>query len=155
MKSKFEANVASELPKTRAFQEPGLPWKVDQDDLAEVKSIEDDFKSATTGIPPLKARAPFLAALLVAVFITTVYYISASVMESENARRAAQQKEAAVSSMRTDLERISSEKKTLDDSKQQLEKQVRDLSSQKELFTTVIESLSKKSDEPPVTYDKP
>ncbi len=148
MKSKFEANVASELPKTRMSQEPGLPWKVDSADLAEVKSIEDEFKSATTGIPPLKARAPFLAALLIAVFITTVYYISASVLESEKARQAAQQKEAAVSSIRTDLERISGEKKMLSDAKQQLEKQVRDLSSQKELFTTVIESLSKKSDEP-------
>lgn len=148
MKTKFEANVATELPKTRAYQEPGLPWKVDSTDLAQVKSMEDEFKSATTGMPPLKARAPFLAALLIAVFITTVYYVSISVIESERARASALKTEAAVSVMRTDIAKINSEKEVLGDAKLQLEKQVRDLTAQKELFTTVIESLSKKSDEP-------
>ena len=147
MKSKFESNVASELPKTRIAKEPGLPWKVDPSELADLKSIEDEFKSATTGAPPLKARAIFLAALLVAVFFTTLYFVSAAVTESRKAQAAARQKEAAVFGLRADLEKIADEKKALSENARQLEKQVRDLSAQKELFTTVIESLSKKSDE--------
>jgi len=148
MKTKFESNVASELPKTRVAQEPGLPWKVDPSELTDLKSIEDEFKSATTGAPPLKARASFLAALLVAVFFTTLYFVSAAVTESRKAINSARQKEAAVFGLRADLEKIADEKKTLSENARQLEKQVRDLSAQKELFTTVIESLSKKSDEP-------
>jgi len=148
MKSKFESNVASELPKTRLSQEPGLPWKVDPSELSQLKTLEDDFKAATTGVPPLSARAGFLSALLVAVFFTTLYFVSAAVTESRKAQDAARQKDAAVFGLRADLEKIANEKKALSDSAMQLEKQVRDLSAQKELFATVIESLSKKSDEP-------
>jgi hypothetical protein len=136
------------LPKTRIAREPGLPWKVDPSELSDIKSVEDGVKSATTGAPPLKARAIFLAALLIAVFFTTLYFVSAAVTESRKAQAAAMQKDAAVFGLRADLEKIADEKKALSENAVRLEKQVRDLSAQKELFTTVIESLSRKSDEP-------
>lgn len=147
VKTKFESNVASELPKTRVSQEPGLPWKVDPSEIASLKSREDELKSTVTGAAPLSARAPFIAAILVAVFFTTLYFVSAAVTQSRQAINAASQKEAAVFGLRSDLEKIAGEKKALSATAIQLEKQVRDLSAQKELYATVIESLSRKSDE--------
>lgn len=148
MKTKFESNVASELPKTKASQEPGLPWKVDSSELEKIASAQNTYKAMLTGEPPMKTRAIFLIMLVITVFGATLYYISAVALENENTRESIQKKEAAIVAMKADVEKIKSEKNALNENINQLDRKVRDLSAQKELFTTVIESLTKKADEP-------
>lgn len=148
MKTKFEQNVAADIPKTRMSPEPGLPWKMDSDDLEKIGSMADEHKADMEGSSPFKVRAVFLAMLLAAVFATSVYFVSTAVIDNDRQRSLASQKEAAVVAMRTDLDRASSENAVLTQSRSQLERQVKDLNKQKELYTTVIESLSKRPDEP-------
>ena len=148
MKTKFESNVASELPKTKASQEPGLPWKVDSSELEKMASVKNAYKATLTGEPPLKTRAIFLIMLVIAVFGATLYYISVIALENENTRESIQKKEVAISAMKTDVEKIRNEKTALSENVAQLDRKVRDLNAQKELFATVIESLTKKADEP-------
>lgn len=146
MKTKFETNVATELPKTKS-QEPELPWKVKEEDLEEIGPATDEYKSAVTGVPPLKTRAIFLVMLLIAVFATILYYLSTITIDNERVRESIQKKEAMLASIQSNIEKINSEKNALSESLSQLDKRIRDLSAQKELFTAVIESLTKKGDE--------
>lgn len=147
MKSKFESNVAENIPKTKEAGEPALPWKVTNEDLDKVVSKEDAHKEAITAAPPLKTRAIFIVILLVVIFIATINLISMAVKEDENARAAIRRKEQAVQSLKTNLQRVSSEKSTLTESVSQMEKRIHDMAAQKELFAAVIESLTKKADE--------
>ncbi|MEI6863556.1 MAG: hypothetical protein WCK38_04055, partial [Candidatus Omnitrophota bacterium] len=48
-----------------------------------------------------------------------------------------------------DLDKVAAEKTALENSASQLEKRVGDLSAQKELFTAVLESLTKKPNDIP------
>lgn len=148
MKTKFETNVAADIPKTKMSKEPGLPWKINNSDLEQVGSIEEAYKDVVAGAPPLKVRAIFLVLLLVTVFITTVYYVSVMIMENEKTLAGIKEKELAVSALQTNMEKLKGEKEILNSGVTQLEKKVKDLNAQKELFTTVIESLSKKGEEP-------
>ncbi len=154
MKTKFETNVAQEVPKTRMSQEPGLPWKLDPEDLEKINSAHEVYKSAATGSPPLKTRAIFPILLLGTIFVTVMYFVSLIVTDNANTRAAAQKSEVTMSSLQTTLEKMNTEKNTLSDNLGQLEKRVNDLNAQKELFATVIESLTKKSDEPALQSEK-
>ena len=73
--------------------------------------------------------------------------ISNSIIERENIRIDILKKERALLALRSDLEKASSEKRFSQETSSQLEKQVNDLRAQKELYTTVIETLSKKTGE--------
>ena len=61
--------------------------------------------------------------------------------------------------MQVDLDKADAEKTALEHNASQLEKRVNDLSAQKELFTAVLESLTKKGDEvlaePPLSEVSP
>jgi septal ring factor EnvC (AmiA/AmiB activator) len=153
MKTKFETNVASQLPKTKTH-EPGLPWKVTNEDLEHVVAKEDDYKAAVTGTPPLKTRAIFLVLLIVAVFAATLYFVSLIAIENEKARENLQRKETAVVSLQASLEKVKNEKDMLNGNLAQLEKRVNELNAQKEIFTTVIESLTKRGEEFVLEKDK-
>jgi len=146
MKKKFESNVASEIPKTK-LHEPELPWKVTSDDLPSSGNRSEELNSAFAGTPPLKTRAVFLIMLVAALFIVTSMVIVNSVTENEKMRQDIDKREKEIYSIKANLEKLASEKDTLSKSSVQLEKKVNDLSAQKELFTSVIESLTKKSDE--------
>lgn len=148
MKTKFETNVAQEIPKTRMTQEPGLPWKLNPEDFEKVSAAKDEYNSAFTAASPLKTRPIFLIILLAVIFVTVIYFTSFVVTDNENTHTAAQKKEVTLSSLQTSLEKINTEKNTLSENIGQLEKRVSELSAQKELFATVIESLTKKGDEP-------
>lgn len=148
MKTKFEANVAQELPKTRMSQEPGLPWKLDPEDIEKASEGSEVYKAASSGTPPLKTRPVFIVLLLTAIFVAVMNFVSLVIVDNENARASSRKKEITMSSLKMALEKINAQKNTLSDNIGQLEKRVNDLSAQKELFATVIESLTKKGDEP-------
>lgn len=146
MKKKFEANVAAELPKTK-LHEPELPWKVTTDDLEKIAPEENEFKLAMEGIAPLKVRPLFLITLVMAVFVFTIYMIASAIVENESMRKNISAKEKQILAMKADLGKAAGEKELLAKNSSQLEKKVGELSAQKELFTGVIESLTKKSEE--------
>jgi hypothetical protein len=152
MKTKFELNVAQELPKTRMSQEPGLPWKLNPEDI-EKMSGKDEYKAAVTNAPPLKTRAVFIVLLLATIFITAMYFVSLVVFDNANTHNAAQKESVTMSSIQTALSKINGEKNTLSENIGQLEKRVSELNAQKELFATVIESLTRKTDEPAIQSD--
>lgn len=146
MKTRFEANVASEVPKTKASQEPDLPWKVRDEDLDEVVASEAEYNKAVTGTSPFKTRAVFIIALLVTIFGAVVYYSSMVVVDKEEAKGLYVAKEKTVTTLRSELEKISSQNEALNKSISDFEEHVKELNSQKELFTAVIESLTKKAE---------
>ena len=148
MKTKFETNVAQEMPKTRQSQEPGLPWKLDPEDLEKSSSGNEVYKSAASVTPPLKTRPIFLILLLATIFVAVMYFVSLIVADNEFTRSDIQKKELTMSSLQTSLEKINTQKNALNANLGQLEKRVNDLNAQKELFATVIESLTKKTDDP-------
>lgn len=151
MKKKFESNVAAEIPRTK-LHEPELPWKITSDDLSKVEDGQGDLKAVFSGAPPLKTRAAFLVLLVAAVFIFTFFLIINTVTENGKIRQDIQKKDKELSSIKSDFEKLSGEKEDLSESSAQMEKKVSDLAAQKELFTSVIESLTRKSDE--MEFDK-
>lgn len=58
MKEKFETNVAEDMPKIRT-QEPGLPWKLTDDELEQIGPQDEEYRSAIAPTPPLRTRAIF------------------------------------------------------------------------------------------------
>ena len=154
MKTKFETNVASQMPKTKSSQEPALPWKIDSADLEKIAASEGEYNSTLTGTPPLKVRAVFLILMIVAVFGSALYFATRIVNENEKISIVAKQKEEAVSTLQADLSKVAGEKNTLNESIGGLQKRINELNSQKDLFTAVIESLTKKDDEAILMKDK-
>ena len=148
MKTRFETNVAREVPKTRMSQEPGLPWKLNPEDLEKLSPAKEEYKAAITGTPPLKTRPVFLIVLLAVVFAAVMYFVSIVIKDNENAQTSIQKREVTMLSFETALEKMNNEKNALSENLGQLEKRVGELNAQKELFATVIESLTKKTDEP-------
>ena len=147
MKKKFETNVAEEMPKTK-FREPNLPWKLTNADLEEMGPKDSAASALGPGSSPFEARAVFPILLVLTIFTVALYMMSNSMIERENIRTDILKKEAAISSLKTDLEKAESEKRIRDEGSTELEKQVNDLKAQKELYTSVIETLTKKTDEP-------
>lgn len=145
MKRKFETNVAEEMPKTRA-REPELPWRLKREDFEQIGLEEREYASSI-GAPPLRTRAIFLILLVLAIFTAIFYMVINTMIENGNIRRGVLRKEQEVSSLRADLSKVTGEKKALSETSAQLEKKVGDLAAQKELFTSVIETLTKKGDE--------
>ena len=139
MKKKFEDNAAHEIPKTKA-NEPDLPWKVSDTDLEEIKSPEKAIDAQIASTPPLKTRASFLVALVLAVFGIGMYMFATTFMENEK-------KGKELVTIQTSYDKVKIEKNYLDENFSQLEKRVADLSAQKDLYTNVIESLTKPSGE--------
>ena len=147
MKSKFEDNVASEIPKTRSSTEPDLPWKVSSDEIEALAPKDDEYRAAMTGTPPLKVRAIFLILLVVTIFIATWTILTDIAIENGKMQGDIMMKEKAASALKSDLEKSANEKAVLSENAAKLEKRVSDLSEQKEVYTAVIETLTKKTDE--------
>ena len=146
MKEKFEANVATEIPKTK-LHEPNLPWKVTEEEAGQIGPRDDDFRAAVSGAAPLRARAPFLVLLIVTIFGITTYLVANSVTENQKMRDGIIKKESELSLAQANLSKTAAEKETIAKNSEQLEKKVGDLMAQKRLFTGVIESLTKKGED--------
>ncbi|MFA6142990.1 MAG: hypothetical protein WC738_06850 [Candidatus Omnitrophota bacterium] len=146
MKKKFESNVASEIPKTK-LHEPELPWKLTDSDLAEASGKNEEYKAVINGTPPLKTRPIFLVMFVAAIFVVIALTMTNIATENRKIQDSITSREKELVSIKANLDKIGMEKDALSKSSAQLEKKVSDLAAQKELFTTVIESLTKKSDE--------
>ena len=146
MKQKFEANVASDIPKTRSH-EPELPWKLSEDEVGQIGSRDDDRKSTISGTPPLKTSAPFLILLVIGIFGITTYLIMSAVVENEKMRGNIVKKESELSLAQMNLVKAVAEKDVVNKNSMQLEKKIGDLTAQKQLFASIIESLTKKGEE--------
>ena len=145
MKKKFEDNVASQIPRTKS-DEPTLPWKIDEADLAKADSESRDYKDLAQGLPPLKTRPIFLIALVIAIFAAALFMVASIAIENNRIRIGISEKEKEAAVLQVNLDKAAAEKAALEHNASQLEKRVNDLSAQKELFTAVLESLTKKED---------
>ena len=148
MKKKFEDNVASQIPKTKS-EEPALPWKIDEADIAKIDSDNQDYKDLAGGAPPLKTRPVFMVLLVIAIFAAALFMIASMATENDRIKIGISEKEKEAATLQVDLDKVAAEKTALENSASQLEKRVGDLSAQKELFTAVLESLTKKPDDIP------
>lgn len=146
MKKKFEDNVATEIPKTK-LHEPALPWKLSEDEVGEIGSKDGDYKAVIAGTPPLRTRGIFLILLVVTIFGITTYMISNAVVENEQMRSNMAKKDGELSLMHGNLEKVAADRDAVSKNLAQLEKKLNDLTAQKQLFASVIESLTKKGEE--------
>ena len=146
MKKKFETNVAVDIPKTK-LREPELPWKLSDEEAGQTSVTGGDLKEATSGASPLRTRAPFLILLLVTVFGITTYLVGNAVVENEKIRGNIARKENELSLVHMDLVKAVAEKDFVNKNSAQLEKKIGDLTAQKQLFASIIESLTKKGEE--------
>ena len=147
MKEKFERNVATDIPKTR-LHEPSLPWKLTEEDAPGDIRTGNNLKAGVSPSSPFKVRAIFPVLLVIAIFGVTAYLISGAFLENEKMHSNIVKKEGELSLMQISLMKTSAEKEIIAKNSAQLEKKVNDLTAQKELFASVIESLTKKGEEP-------
>jgi hypothetical protein len=152
MKKKFEDNVASSTVKTKT-EEPSLPWKIGEADLAGIQAREGDFAALSSEEAPLKTRPVFLVILVVAVFFTTLYMVAVMAGENENIKLDVSAKEKEAAELQVNINKVSAEKAALEKSSSQLEKRFGDITAQKELFAAVLESLAKKDDTVQIVED--
>jgi uncharacterized protein YlxW (UPF0749 family) len=145
MKTKFEENVASESPRASGSTEPELPWKVSDDDVIEsVDAKEEAYRSAVAGAPPLKIRAILIILLILSVFAFVSNTVTNMAIDKYQA-------ETSSVALKATLVKTAGEKNALNESASQLEKRVGELTAQKELYTTVLETLAKKPDDAGLT----
>lgn len=150
MKKKFEDNVAGSMPKTKT-EEPSLPWKIEEADLAGIETRDGDYTALSSGEAPLKTRPVILVMLVVAVFFAALYMVALMAGENENVKLEISAKEKEAAQLQVNVDKISAEKASLEKSSNQLEERIGDLSAQKELFTAVLESLTKKNNTAEIT----
>jgi len=149
MKTKFEANVATQIPKTKVPYEPRLPWEVSSYGLEAPLSLEDTTKVMTTRGAPFGTRPVFLIILLISVFAATSYVFVRLALENRETRLNIRKNEQMVSSLQTNvsalqsnLEKTAYEKDTQKNKANRLEKEIGDLKAQNEGFRSVLENIS-------------
>lgn len=146
MKNKFDENVATDIPVTKNSVEPELPWKLSDSEIERIEASDANLKSTVTA-PPLQVRAVFMVLLVVTIFFVVLNGILNVIIDNSEMQIDMMKKERQVSSMQTRLEKTSTEKAALSEEAVKLEKRVNDLNAQKELYTAVIETLTKKTDD--------
>ena len=146
MKTKFDDNVAQNIPVTKNPSEPELPWKLSESEMTRIEAADEEHKTAVTA-PPLHVRAIFVVLLVLTIFVVILNSIVNVVNDNTEMRVDMSKKEKEISSIQTKLTAVASEKAALNDTTAKLEKRVNDLSAQKELYTAVIETLTKKTDD--------
>ena len=146
MKTKFDDNVAQNIPITKNSAEPDLPWKLSDSEINSIEANDENYKAAITA-PPLQVRAVFMVLLVLAIFAVILNSIAGVVMDNTEMQSDILNKEKQVSSITAALEKTSLEKAALNDTAAKLEKRVNDLNTQKELYSAVIETLTKKTDD--------
>ncbi len=147
MKTKFESNVATQIPKTRMAREPRLPWEVRKEDLIGSSFLEERSNDLIATKTLLGTRPVFLAMLLVFIFVSTFSIFLYTAQRNESARMEIERKEETQVLLLSSLEKVVDEKQVLKEKAVQLEKEIEDLNTQNKTFITVIENLSKKDEE--------
>ena len=148
MKTKFDDNVAQNIPITKNSSEPELPWKLSESEMNNIEANDENYKAAITA-PPLQVRAIFVVLLVVAIFAVILNSILGVAIDNAEMQSDISNKEKQVSSIQIALEKTSLEKAALNDNAVKLEKRVSDLNAQKELYAAVIDTLTKKTDDVP------
>ena len=146
MNTKFDDNVAQDIPVTKDSSEPGLPWKISEAEIDRIEAAGQDNRSAMTA-PPLQVRAVFVVLLVVAIFVVIMNSMVNVVMDNKQIQLNISSKDRLVASIQTELDKAANQTKVMSDNTEKLEKRINDLSAQKELYTAVIETLTKKTDD--------
>lgn len=146
MKTKFDDNVAKDIPITKNSAEPELPWKMTESEIRGIEAAGEEYKAVITA-PPLRVRAVFVVLLVLTIFVVIFNSIVGVTMDNAEVRQEISVKDRQVSAIQTALDKTVSEKTVLNDTAVKLEKRVSDLSAQRELYTAVIETLTKKTDD--------
>lgn len=146
MKTKFDDNVAQNIPVTKNSAEPELPWKLSESEITRIEATDEEHKSAMAS-PPLHVRAIFVVLLVLAIFVVILNSVVNAIIDNAEMRLNMSKKEKEVASIQAALANAASEKAVLSDAAVKLEKRVNDLNAQKELYTAVIETLTKKTDD--------
>ncbi len=149
MKTKFDDNVAQNIPITKNSAEPELPWKLSDSEINSIEANDENYKTAITA-PPLQVRAIFIVLLVAAIFAVILNSIAGVAIDNAEMQSNILNKEKQVTSIQAALEKTALEKEALNDTAVKLEKRVNDLNAQKELYSAVIETLTKKTDDAPV-----
>lgn len=152
MKTKFESNVATQIPKTKMSQEPQLPWDVVRYDTEQdVPPSEDNAKLLTAGRGLFGVRPVFLVLMLMCLFAVTAYVFGRAAEDNQRVRAQVQKKEELaaslqknISTLKVNLDQSAIEKDVLEERASRLEEDVSNLETQNKTFITVIENLSKK-----------
>ena len=149
MKTKFDDNVAQNIPITKNSAEPELPWKLSDSEINSIEANDENYKTAITA-PPLQVRAIFMVLLVAAIFAVILNSIAGVAIDNAEMQSNILNKEKQVTSIQAALEKTALEKEALNDTAVKLEKRVNDLNAQKELYSAVIETLTKKTDDTPI-----
>jgi len=144
MKKKFEDNVAGTEPRAKTG-EPSLPWKIEEKELTGMETREGEYAALSSGEAPLATRPVFLVMLVITIFFAALYMVAIMAGENEVIKLGISAKEKEAAELQVNIDKINTEKGILEQSSEQLEKRIGDLSAQKELFTAVLESLTKKN----------
>lgn len=148
MKTKFDNNVAHDIPKTKPISEPSLPWKLSDEEISTIEATDEEYKAAVTAAPPLHVRAIFMVLLVVSIFVAILNSVVNIAIDNSEMQLGISRKERQVVAFKGALDKASGEKVALNENAVKLERRVSDLNAQKELYTAVIETLTKKTDEP-------
>ncbi len=148
MKTKFDENVAHDIPLTRNSSEPALPWKLSEGELTKLEAAEDDYKAAVSA-PPLHVRAIFVALLVATIFVVILNNMVNMAIDNNEMQLDISKKEKQVYVTQAQLVAARNEKDALADNSVKMEKRITDLNAQKELYGAVIETLTKKTDDAP------
>jgi hypothetical protein len=146
MKGKFEANVACDIPKTKQH-EPALPWKLSEEEVGRIGAHDDSFRAALDGTPPLKTRPQFIILLVVTIFGITTYLVSNAIIENARMQKNIMKKDSELSQAQVNLMKAVAEKDAINKNSAAMQQKLSDLAAQKQLFASVIESLTKKGDD--------
>ncbi len=148
MKTKFDENVAHDIPVTKNSSEPELPWKLSESELTKLEAAEEGLKDAVSA-PPLHVRAIFVVLLVATIFVVILNNMVNMAIDNNRMQIDISKKEKQVSTVQTQLATVKNEKEALTDNASKMEKRINDLSAQKELYSAVIETLTKKTDDAP------
>jgi len=86
MNTKFETNVATQIPKTKSSHEPRLPWEVTQKDLDSIQVDDLARKAAVIGKAPFGIK-PIYVILLILATVAFILSASFSVVQSNKKAR--------------------------------------------------------------------
>jgi len=146
MKTKFDDNVAQNIPVTKDVPEPSLPWKISESELARIEAKDQNVKAAVKE-PPLQVRAVFVVLLVVTIFVVIMNGMVNVAVDNNTMQMDVTSKEVQVARIKKALEKADREKADWNENAARLEKKISDLNAQKELYSAVIETLTKKTDD--------
>ncbi len=146
MKTKFESNVAAQIPKTRSSHEPQLPWEISKYDIDQNGFLEDAAQSLADEKVPFGIRPVFLAVLLIFMFAGTVHLLVRATEENKKVYMNMLKKKKMTALLQSSLEKEVEENDVLRERTTRLEKNLATLNIWNKTFITVIENMSRRVD---------